>query len=113
MRPLMMWLAAPLLAGALCVATAAAQSMPRLPGEIRLARSADSPGQVTFDHETHVDSAKPNCTTCHSQGFNILKASARKPITHDNFDHGRQCGACHDGKKAFKIDDDCTNCHRG
>jgi len=111
MRPLMMWLAMPFLAGVLCGATVAAQSMPRLPGEIRLARSADSPGQVIFDHATHVDSSKPNCTTCHSQAFNILKASGRKPITHDNFDRGRQCGACH-GKTAFKIDDDCTNCHR-
>ena len=112
MRPLMIWLAAPLLAGALCAATAAAQSMPRLPGDIRLARSADSPGQVIFAHETHVDSSKPNCTTCHSQGFNILKASGRRPITHDNFDKHLQCGKCHDGKNAFKVDDDCTNCHR-
>lgn len=112
MRPLMMWLTAPLLAGAICAANAAAQTMPRLPGEIRLARHADSPGQVVFDHATHVDSSKPSCTTCHSQGFNILKTSARKPITHDNFDKASQCGKCHDGKNAFKVDDDCTNCHR-
>ncbi len=111
MRRMMMWVAAPRLA-AVCAAGAAAQTLPRLPGELRLARSADSPGQVTFDHATHVDSAKPSCTTCHSQDFNILKASARKPITHAQFDQHRQCGKCHDGKNAFAIDADCANCHR-
>jgi c(7)-type cytochrome triheme protein len=102
-----------LLACAMETGAAFAQTLPRLPAEIRLARSADSPGQVTFDHATHVDSAKPNCLTCHSQEFNILKASARRPIRHDNFDQHRQCGKCHDGKNAFKVEDDCTNCHRG
>src|SRR5581483_6639277 len=105
-------LTAVLLGAALWAGNVSAQSLPKLPKEIRLERSSDSPGQVTFDHATHVDSSKPNCTVCHSQQFNILKASARRPITHENFDHGRQCGACHDGRKAFKIDDDCTNCHR-
>ena len=111
MRSLTMWIAMPVFAGLLCAA-GQAQSLPRLPEGIRLARSADSPGQVTFFHETHVDPSKARCTTCHSQQFNILKASGRKAITHDSFEKGRQCGACHDGKKAFKVEDDCTNCHR-
>jgi c(7)-type cytochrome triheme protein len=111
MRPFMT-LTAAALGLALCAASAAAQTLPRLPKEIPLVRSADSPGQVTFDHATHVDSAKPNCLTCHSQDFNILKTSARKPIKHENFDRHRQCGSCHDGKNAFKVEDDCTNCHR-
>jgi c(7)-type cytochrome triheme protein len=104
--------AAVMLGLAIGAANAGAQSMPRLPKELKITRSADSPGQVTFDHGTHVDSAKPNCTTCHSREFNILKASGRREIKHENFDKGRQCGACHDGKKAFKLDEDCTFCHR-
>ena len=92
----------------------AADRLPRLPGELKLARSNDSPGQVVFDHATHVDSDKPACTTCHPREFRILKANAgKRPILHANFEKGQQCGACHDGKNAFKVDDDCTNCHRG
>jgi c(7)-type cytochrome triheme protein len=91
-----------------------AQTLPRLPAEMKLTRSADSPGQVLFDHGTHVDSSKPACTPCHPREFRILKTSAGKqPIVHDSFDKGRQCGSCHDGTKAFKVADDCTNCHRG
>ena len=87
--------------------------MSRLPGEIRLPRSADSPGPVSFFHETHVNPERPNCTTCHSREFRILKASMARRLAHENFEKGRQCGACHNGKAAFKIEDDCTNCHRG
>ena len=93
---------------------ASAQSLPRLPGELKLTRTGDSPGQVVFDHGTHVDSAKPACTPCHPREFRILKTNAgTRPILHANFDKGRQCGTCHDGKNAFKVEDDCTNCHRG
>jgi len=92
-----------------------AQTLPRLPAdEMRLVRSADSPGQVLFSHSTHVDSAKPDCVSCHARDFRILKANAgRRPIRHENFDKKRQFGACHDGTHAFAIDADCTNCHRG
>jgi c(7)-type cytochrome triheme protein len=91
-----------------------AQSLPRLPAELKLARSADSPGQVVFDHGTHVDSSKPACTPCHPREFRILKTGAgTRPILHANFDKGRQCGSCHEGTRAFKVEDDCTNCHRG
>jgi c(7)-type cytochrome triheme protein len=90
-----------------------AQEMPRLPGKISMARSPDSPGQVVFKHETHVDTAKPACTTCHPREFSILKSSAPKPkITHGDMDKGRYCGSCHDGKKAFALDD-CAACHEG
>jgi c(7)-type cytochrome triheme protein len=90
-----------------------AQVLPRLPGELKLVRSSDSPGQVVFDHATHVDLSKPACTSCHPREFRILKANAgKRPIVHANFEKGQQCGACHDGKKAFKVDEDCTFCHR-
>ena len=97
------------------VAAVAAQSdrMPRLPDAIQIARSADSPGEVAFNHSTHVDQEKPECTSCHPKQFRILKANAgRRPITHAEMEKGRACGACHDGKKAFGLQDDCTPCHR-
>lgn len=103
-----------LVAAGVWVAPAAAQQLPRLVDDLKIARGADSPGQVTFNHSTHVDSDKPECTSCHPRDFRILKADAgtKHRIVHDNFDQGRQCGRCHNGKAAFAIADDCTNCHR-
>jgi c(7)-type cytochrome triheme protein len=65
-----------------------------------------------FNHETHVDSSKPACTACHPREFRILKASRRAAITHADMEKGRNCGTCHDGKKAFAPDDDCASCHQ-
>jgi len=94
-------------------ALAGAQDMPRLPPGVAMTRSGDSPGQVTFKHETHVDSARPACTSCHPREFRILKDSAPKArITHTEMDKGRYCGSCHNGKKAFALDD-CAACHEG
>lgn len=107
--------AAALAAMTLCAAALAAQPLSRLPAALALPRSADSPGQVTFLHETHVDPDRPECTTCHPRLFSILKqgeSGKRVPITHAEMEKGRQCGACHDGKQASAIQDDCTHCHR-
>lgn len=95
--------------------TVLAQSLPRLVDDIKIQKSADSPGQVTFNHSGHVGmQQKPSCTGCHPKAFPILKATAAKraPITHESMNKGSQCGACHDGKKAFALQDDCTNCHK-
>ena len=92
---------------------AGAQDMPRLPAGVAMTQSGDSPGQVTFKHETHVDAAKPMCTSCHPREFRILKESAPRPrITHTEMDKGHYCGSCHNGKKAFALDD-CAACHQG
>jgi c(7)-type cytochrome triheme protein len=99
----------------MCAVALSAQSLGRLPAGIALPRSADSPGQVTFLHETHVDAARPDCTTCHPRLFSILRqgeGAKRVPIVHAQMDKGRQCGACHDGKRASAMEDDCTHCHR-
>lgn len=95
-------------------ASLAAQALPRLPDGLPLPKSADSPGQVTFYHMTHVDEARPDCTVCHSRLFSILKGStaARAAITHDVMEKGDKCGSCHNGTKAFSLED-CTNCHQG
>lgn len=92
-----------------------AQALPKLPSRIALPRSENSPGQVWFVHDTHLDPARPDCTTCHPRPFRILKAGSPKrrvPITHERMERGELCGRCHDGKKAFALDEDCTYCHR-
>jgi c(7)-type cytochrome triheme protein len=92
---------------------AAAQGrLPKLPAGYTLAQTGDSPGKVTFNHESHVDADRPSCTSCHPKVFSILKAGAAadgKPLTHDNMNKGAACGTCH-GKTAFGFDD-CTMCH--
>jgi c(7)-type cytochrome triheme protein len=95
------------------VAGALAQGLPRLPADRAIPGAGESPGTVTFSHESHVDLQKPACTSCHPSKFTILKASAPRAgaITHAGMDAGRQCGACHDGKAAFGLDQ-CDLCHR-
>ncbi len=107
------WKLAPF-AAALALATgAAARDLPRLPAAMKLRQGGDSPGVVTFNHDMHVDGARPRCVTCHPGSFSILGRSAtgRRPavVTHAAMEKGQGCGACH-GKSAFSFDD-CTMCH--
>jgi c(7)-type cytochrome triheme protein len=91
---------------------AAAAGLPRLPGDIVMATSEDSPGPVTFRHENHLDLDAPDCTGCHPRLFRIVRDDARpaEPVTHEAMEAGRQCGACHDGENATGLDD-CAHCH--
>jgi c(7)-type cytochrome triheme protein len=91
---------------------ALAENLPRLPQPLVMPQSGDSPGVVKFDHSSHVDAAKPACTTCHPRLFSIMgRSTDRRPtaITHARMEKGESCGACH-GKKAFNFDD-CSMCH--
>jgi c(7)-type cytochrome triheme protein len=85
------------------------------PAEIVFPKHDGSLGPVTFSHDTHLDLNQPKCTTCHTQTFRILKTyQASTPAAATGQDmHGAQaCGACHDGQKAFSVNDGCTTCHR-
>lgn len=96
----------------LVLAGAAMADLPRLPKDLLMVRGADSPGQVTFRHDSHVDAAKPDCVSCHPRRFSILGRSGGEPrsaITHAAMEKGQACGACH-GQKAFGFDE-CGNCH--
>jgi c(7)-type cytochrome triheme protein len=88
--------------------------MPRLPKGIALPQGEDSPGAVTFNHDSHVDAAKPACQACHPRAFPMLRSSAlpKGAITHKLMEQGKYCGACHGkGKAAFEFEDNCENCH--
>lgn len=91
-----------------------AQGMPKLPADITLAQSADSPGKVVFSHQSHVGfQAKPDCTACHPKLAPIVKAPSgvkRAAVTHAAMQKGLACGACH-GKTAHGFDD-CSTCHK-
>jgi c(7)-type cytochrome triheme protein len=93
---------------------AAAQNMPKLPPDITLPQSGDSPGKVVFSHQNHLGyQAKPDCTVCHPKLAPIVKPAKgvkRAPLTHAAMLKGQACGACH-GKDAHNFDD-CTTCHK-
>ncbi len=69
----------------------------------------DAPGPVWFSHATHVLAAG-SCSVCHAQAF-AMKASS-KPRATGAFHAKEACGACHDGRKAFSVDERCDSCHR-
>jgi c(7)-type cytochrome triheme protein len=94
-------------------ASAAAQSALRLPPDFVFRGAEGSPGTVTFDHRSHLDEKKPACTTCHPAVFRILKTGGTVPlrVDHASMDAGRQCGTCHNGTRAFGLDQ-CALCHR-
>lgn len=90
-----------------------AGGLPRLPNDRALPQGTDSPGVVTFRHSSHVDAAKPDCTTCHPSLFPILSRSADQAaprFTHAKMEKGVACGKCHDGKSAHGFED-CATCH--
>lgn len=98
--------------GALVAGAALAGDLPRLPQALPLPQGADSPGVVTFRHDSHVDAKEPACASCHPRLFSILGRSAERrerAVKHATMEKGEGCGACH-GKQAFGFDD-CTMCH--
>jgi len=100
--------------GVCAAATALAQNMPKLPADITLKQTGDSPGKVTFSHSSHLGyQAKPDCTVCHPKLAPITKPAPgvkRAPTTHAAMLKGEACGSCH-GKTAHNFDD-CTSCHK-
>lgn len=106
--------AAALVVGILAAGAAlAAGTLSKLPADYVFTQGDGSPGKVTFSHASHVDTAKPNCTSCHPKAFRILEAgktATAEPILHKQMEAGAGCGSCH-GKTAFAFDS-CDMCHK-
>ena len=64
-------------------------------------------GPLTFNHAAHLAKIK-DCATCHSSLYKM--GAPKKVVTMAEMDKGASCGACHNGKKAFKTDQ-CSRCH--
>lgn len=86
----------------------------RLPAPYTFPASADSPGPVVFDHEVHVAVADNQCQTCHATSFRLTEPGrpVTGKLTYEAVHEGPLCASCHDGKKAFAIEEDCSNCHQ-
>ena len=111
------------LAALFAASSATAEQLKKLPADFVIPPSKDSPGKVTFSHDSHIDPKKPGCTRCHPRLFHLVDVQREnqapggealthdgKPITHKAMEQGDYCGACH-SKTAFNFDD-CTMCHR-
>ncbi|MFO7606668.1 MAG: cytochrome c3 family protein [Desulfurivibrionaceae bacterium] len=64
-------------------------------------------GTVIFDHTKH----GADCGGCHPKIFK--KKNNSNHTTMKAMEKGRSCGACHNGKKAFTVAENCTTCHAG
>jgi c(7)-type cytochrome triheme protein len=98
---------------AACLALLGASGRPdalRLPPGIAYDTAPGSPGPVTFSHETHVALSDNKCLGCHPAPFRMLRPSRK--VSHAEMEAGRVCGACHDGKTASGVRDDCAHCHQ-
>ncbi|HEX8960520.1 MAG TPA: cytochrome c3 family protein [Geobacteraceae bacterium] len=65
-------------------------------------------GEVKFSHEFHLGMYK--CADCHTKLF-PFKAGAQH-VAMGGMEQGRSCGACHNGKDAFTVKENCDKCHK-
>jgi c(7)-type cytochrome triheme protein len=60
-----------------------------------------------------MEGTKRVCATCHEAGFSLTKPGKTLvgKVSMERMQKGELCGACHNGAKAFAIDD-CASCHQ-
>ncbi|MBI5190387.1 MAG: cytochrome c3 family protein [Nitrospirae bacterium] len=68
-------------------------------------------GKVVFSHENHTEKKGFKCPDCHPGLFKMKKGGDK--LTMADMEAGKNCGACHNGEKAFavKSPDSCPKCH--
>jgi len=87
----------------------------RLPQDLTIRGSVNSPGKVVFSHANHIAmQEKVSCVECHERTFGM--GFAHSPRLQGDQWH-QACGTCHDGKKAStSVNDEtgesCSTCHQ-
>lgn len=68
-------------------------------------------GKVVFDGKAHADKGA-KCADCHQSGLFKMKKGS-DTLTMKDMEAGKNCGACHNGTKAFGVKDaaTCAKCH--
>lgn len=81
-------------------------------GSILIDRISTANGQqaVTFSHWLH--RTKFTCRVCHGELDFLMKTNSTE-ITERANRGGKFCGACHNGKIAFRHNGNCEKCHNG
>jgi c(7)-type cytochrome triheme protein len=93
----------------LCGTMAAGAQVARVGGgEIVFDLEDASPAR--FSHDIHVAKADLKCQACHPKLWTTRQK--HRPVTMALMGTRRtSCGACHDGKRAFSVAEDCDKCH--
>ncbi len=63
-----------------------------------------------FSHDSHVSDIGLKCTECHDSLY--ITKEKHKKATMLEMRKGVSCGACHNGKRAFDVRGNCSNCHK-
>lgn len=63
-----------------------------------------------FSHDTHVSDIGLKCTECHDSLY--ITKEKHKKVTMADMRKGLSCGVCHNGKRAFDVKGNCSNCHK-
>ncbi|MBI3911773.1 MAG: Ni/Fe-hydrogenase cytochrome b subunit [Armatimonadetes bacterium] len=79
------------------------------PADYRFPTGEGSPGAVTFSHARHRGYTENGCAGCHSRLFPMRRPESGA-CTMAKMGGGQQCGACHNGTRAFALED-CLRCH--
>lgn len=68
-------------------------------------------GKVVFDGKIHAGKGL-KCADCHPKLFKMKKGA--DVFTMKDMQEGKNCGACHNGTKAFSVKDaaNCAKCHK-
>ena len=66
-------------------------------------------GTVPFEHAPHLKKFK--CDRCHNQLYSHTAKSKAK-VSMKAMEKGKSCGACHNGKTAFSVKQNCAMCHK-
>lgn len=67
-------------------------------------------GSVHFKHGQHI--GKYSCSSCHTKLYGINGNGTAKMVSMKAMEKGKSCGACHDGKQAFTVKENCAMCHK-
>ena len=67
-------------------------------------------GTVKFDGDVH-KKAVSSCKECHNEAMFPKMKQGTVKITMEQIYAGKQCGVCHNGKKAFEAKGNCQRCH--
>lgn len=65
-------------------------------------------GKIKFSHKSHTGLYK--CGKCHPAIFGISKSKVK--VSMKQMEAGKSCGACHNGKAAFTVKENCAPCHK-
>lgn len=91
-----------------------AGSEPTVPGDICYTDKIDS---VVFSHQKHAIELGFECTTCHSDIFQMdaYTVAQKEDFDMSGINDGKYCGTCHSSESqvAFSADSECARCHRG